>query len=399
MVGFDERGRAHVSFSREAMEPIADAILDMLEDIETEVMKGKPVYVLHFPRGATPIVDSIEYARTKLRVGTRRNFSVVKVPVSRENMDAWEANAKIREALADIPNHATVFYLDETVSGRNSEGNIKSVIGATKNKGISLRVNLLVSSDAKYLEHGQLRQFKNFQRNPAVKIRLHTVPSDIPWSDFTAALGFNWGLMHKFPRKVLELGLADKLKPKEIGALLKKWGRDFEAIYSERIGKKRGKVLQVKHDDPRYSDREKLAADCMYETAKKLGLVEEYKIRRLGDHGLSILGTTVIFHRLSRYLFDDHPSHILLGDKAPQSKRRAYREMVTPDNLTLVDIRGLSDKSAIFKKALEAAVGAEVHKRRADFLRKFAVPVTHKRTTLPNQRRLRLRSPRRRQFL
>ena len=396
MVQFDERGKAHISFSKETMEPIADAILDMLEDIETEVMKGKPVYVLHFPRGATPIVDSIEYARTKLRAWTKRSFNVIKVPVSRENMDTWEADAKIREALADVPNGATVFYLDETVSGRNSKGNIKSVIGATKNKGISLRANLLVSSDAKYLEYAQLKQFRNFQRNPVVKIRLHIVPFDIPWSDFTAALGFNWGLMHKFPRKVLELGLADKLTPKELGALLKKWEREFEAIYFERIGKKRGKVLQVKHDDPRYSDREKIATDCMYEAARRLGYAEEYNIRRLGDHGLSVLGTNVIFHRLSRYLFDDHPSHILLGDKAPQSKRRAYQEMVTPDNLTLVDIRGLSDKSVILTKALQAAVGAEVHKRRADFLRKFAVPVTHKRTTLPSPRRLRLRSPRRR---
>lgn len=129
----------------ETIGPPAQEIVFIAQSIKSAVTNGKNVYLLHMPRGATPIVEGIKYAWKKLYGDQRLAFKTILVPISRENSSDSLVKQVFRERLEEIPENATVFYVDEVVSGRNASANIDDLYKILKKRKCELITHLLIS--------------------------------------------------------------------------------------------------------------------------------------------------------------------------------------------------------------------------------------------------------------
>ena len=105
----------------------AVAIFEIAKDVLAEARQGKNVFLIHMPRGATPIVDGINQIAAKMVKG-KKPYEIVKIPYSRENLPKQSVAMEIfSNALAKIPRNATVFYVDEVITGRVPSANAEDL--------------------------------------------------------------------------------------------------------------------------------------------------------------------------------------------------------------------------------------------------------------------------------
>jgi hypothetical protein len=139
---------------------------------------ARPVVLLHFRRGATPIVEGILHAREKIEGKTRRRFSVAAVPVSRENYEGErEPDQAIREHLKAIPDGSIVYYVDEVVTGNNGYNNIRLLEKEAKRHRWNVHAHFLVSDGGRNMSNQMWGKMRRLSRAGA-----HTVshPMDGP---------------------------------------------------------------------------------------------------------------------------------------------------------------------------------------------------------------------------
>ncbi len=128
----------------ETIDPPAREIVNMLKSIELAAERHQKIYVLHFPRGASPILAGLRHAWFKLYGHQPLPFETLTVPVSRENTHDREVKAIMEERLSDIKAGSVVYYFDEVFSGRNATANIEDLIKVLKKRNCELRAHLLV---------------------------------------------------------------------------------------------------------------------------------------------------------------------------------------------------------------------------------------------------------------
>ncbi|GEM_PF-3346766 len=325
----------------------AVAVWDIAQEIVSSAKKNK-VFLVHMPRGATPIVDGINYATAKLVKG-RRPYGIVRVPLSRENFPRPEHARKIiSDALEAIPKNAVVYYVDESRVGFVTSANLEDIERVLRRKGCLLRAHFLVADAGKALNR---QAMETFQKSKAT-VELHEIPGKISWRDNTPVLGYNWGLMHRFPEEILGRAIGrDKIAKSEIERLKK----EFLKRYDEkiRLGKEK-KFREVLYSSAFYARRQQMAIAAFLEAAKATGFGERHALAVSGE-GVKVNGKTIPFWNLNKFLLDNHPRTEM--ETGSQRKRIAYRCLVLSDPHTLVDIRQMSPQSIVNNKRLKREIG------------------------------------------
>ena len=358
----------------ETIDPPAQEIVFITQSLQRAAETGKQVYLLHMPRGATPIVEGIRYAWKKL-YGAKQTFHTVLVPISRENASDALVKQVFEERLREIPEGAVVFYVDEVVSGRNARANIEDLYKILKKRKCEIISHLLISRDtnlmdlkaAKGLFH--LRRYKH-----GLKVIFHPVPDFLPWTDNTKYLGQNWGLVHRLPLKLILTACGNTIDAKrDLGALAK----EFSAAYASRLAyTKQGKFRKVNFPSTGYNVyygfRDSAVMGALKGALEKTGFARKYGVA-INKRTLLINGHTITIPRLKTHLTDTHPSHEISRGRAE------YKHHLSSDPFTLIDfsrsgeerfptvlrlIQPHSSGSYDLMHALKSSIGREVHKVR-----------------------------------
>jgi len=333
--------------------PEATAILDIARDV-ISAARRKKVFIIHMPRGATPIVDGINYVAGRL--AKTRPYTVIKVPFSRENFPRPErAREIISGYLAEIPKNAIVYYVDESRTGTVTSANLEDIEMALRGKNCTLRAHLVVAESGKDIRKQSVELFQKAK----ARVVLHKVPGRISWADNTAVLGTNWGLMHRFPEEVLRRALG---KGKTATSSILRLKREFLRIYSEkiRLGKDE-KFREIRHSSAFYAQRQEMAIDSFREAAEITGFDKAYNVSISGKR-VKVNGKTIPFWDLQRFLLDNHPG--IEREKGSKQKRFAYRNLVLSDPNILVTLSQITPHSAGNTKRVRREIGQLLQKRK-----------------------------------
>jgi len=314
------------------------AIFEIAKGILAEAGLGKRVFLIHMPRGATPIVNGINQVTARLFPG-KRPYEIVKVPYSRENLPSQAvARETFARALEGIPRKSTVFYVDETVTGRVASANAEDLQRALRKKGCVLKVHLMAANNASSLSKAAR---KSLRENRA-DITLHKIPGRIVWSDNTTVLGYNWGLLHRFPEEIiLRATGSSRSAVKATNALKREYLQRYETL--SRMGKEK-KFREVQFSSPFYALRNRQAMQAFREAVEATGFGMHYKVE-FSDQGARVEGRFIPFWGLGSFIFDNHPRAELENLGTALEKRAAYRRLLQSDPDTLIDLRRVSPES------------------------------------------------------
>tara|TARA_Y100000310_G_scaffold339175_1_gene431071 strand:- start:1820 stop:2890 length:1071 start_codon:yes stop_codon:yes gene_type:complete len=325
----------------------AAAIWEIAREVLSTAKRQK-VVLIHMPRGATPIVEGINYVASKLAPG-KRPYEVVKVPFSRENISRPEiARKTITDSLAGVPKNTTVFYVDETRSGTVTSANAQDIERTLRSRGCQVKTHLIAAGKGVHLRNNSVNIFQKIKGT----VVLHKVPGRISWADNTRALGFNWGLMHRFPEEALERIIGGGKKRKTDILELK---RTFLQRYNKKItlGKEK-KFRTVQYSSHFYARRQEQAVEAFREAVKATGFGEKYHVNISGNR-VRVNGKSLPFWNLQKFLHDNHPRTEMA--EGSRSKRFAYKRVVNPDPNILVDIRGISPESKKNSRRIQGELG------------------------------------------
>ncbi|MBN2127112.1 MAG: hypothetical protein JW703_01830, partial [Candidatus Diapherotrites archaeon] len=291
------------------------------------------------------LVQGIKEAYAKL--GIKRNFEVVEIPVSRENIDGNLAKQRIREAVSGIPAGAIVYYVDEAVSGRNAYGNFRDLLSVLN--GRKIKMHLLMSSGLIHYDPRVRREFSNYVKHKRMDITLHPIESDIPWTDSARHLGFNWGLKHVFPVNVLAASVNKRI--------LKKWKKEFEKKYEELIvlGKER-KFRWLSLNSPFYNRRHEFAAKAFEDSALSLGI----QVKRIPSQkkiSFEVNGLRIDFPDLKLFSYREYARHVhKKGTPVVHSKRYSHTLQADPDVLLQLPAQAVKNYYGVLKRRLISSV-------------------------------------------
>ena len=324
----------------------AVAIFEIAKDVLAEARQGKNVFLIHMPRGATPIVDGINQIAAKMVKG-KKPYEIVKIPYSRENLPKQAVAREIfSNALAKIPRNATVFYVDEVITGRVPSANAEDLQKLLKRKGSRLKVHLVVADAGRALSKTSKISFKSTNAN----IALHKIPGRISWSDKTTVLGYNWGLLHRFPEEILLRALGNNPGAKKaIQPLKREYLQRYEKLV--RLGKEK-KFREVLHSNPFYAMRQMHAIQAFKEAVEATGFGKKHKVEFSRD-GVKVGAKFIPFWNLGSFVFDNHPRTEAENLSAGLQKRAAYKRLLQSDPNLLVDIRPVSPESRVNSRRLK----------------------------------------------
>lgn len=355
--------------SSETIDPPAERILDIFRSLEGLASGGRPVFLLHFPRGATPIVEGLKYAWWKQHGSKRMPFRILDVPVSRENLDPKEANRLIKQRLELIPANSVVMYVDEAHSGVNASQNIRLMSEVLKDRSCELHSHLLVNQNGRHLSEDARRRLQHMRQFRGSQTVFHSVPELLPWMDDSRRLGQNWGLHHKFPFDLVVRACGKRF---HVAADVKKFRRAFEEEYA-RLAKPSDSPAFQRVRFPagkfhlQYGGRDDFVLRALKVAIEKSGFGKKYAASMV-DRDLVVQGTHILIPRVIMHFADTHPSHEIKRGRAD------YAHHLELDSNTLVDFshsgRREPGKRAVtvlqrgsydLMHALKASIGLRIH--------------------------------------
>ena len=400
-----ERAQNPQRIAPKTVEPPAQEIVRVEELLEQLAEQKNPVYLLHFPRGATPIVRGIYYAWKKKHGKTKPPFNTILVPLSRENMAGPNASRIIEDRIRNIENNAVLVYVDEAVTSQNSYANIvdiRKALKRLKKNNAGLFANIFLNSNGRFLDPGTWRKLRQMARYKNLKLRIHYMPEKLPWTDHTPMLGRNWGLRHRLPLDLIAGALVgtenwkifrqptrkrtkrfsqeeyDHLVQAQSDTveLMKAFEENYKFLVSHphfMAGNEEKpplfRSLQYGTQDYKYhyGMREHAAIDALRLALYQSGFGKKYGAEIKGRQ-LKLQNASIAIPRLRDHLRDTHPSH-----EAARG-RTEYLHHLNSDPYTLIDFSqtkkrlaraiGRPNPAQKLQGALFAAIGSEIHRRR-----------------------------------
>ncbi|MBI2597629.1 MAG: hypothetical protein HYW50_00350, partial [Candidatus Diapherotrites archaeon] len=361
--------------SPQTIEPPAKEIVYILNSIENALKTGKPVFLLHMPRGATPIVEGLKYAWKKKYGQKRIPYTTLVLPVSRENVSDDKVVEVFKERMKGIPAGAIVVYVDEVVSGRNAYFNIQDLYKILKKKHAGLYAHLLVSREGRLVDpeySKKLDQMRRFKSARGLQIIYHNVPEFLPWTDNSRNLGQNWGLVHKFPFDLILNACGGTRKAQEdIKMLAAEFSKEYERQLMQVSEISRFKTLRVPSRTFRsgYAVRNILVVRALKHAVAATGFQDKYQVKFRGMN-IIVNGQKITFPKLQQHLTDTHPSHEI------QRGRKDYKHFLQSDPNILIDfshsgeggrrrlIPPFQRLSFYLMHSLKSAIGQEVHRQK-----------------------------------
>jgi len=342
------------------IEDICNYITKLARKI-VELSREKPTFLLHFPRGASPIVDGIIAAAKIISKKSKHPFKVINIPISLEealSKQDYEFLYKILEDRIDtIPKDSNVIYVDEAISGRNSLAITEKLYKILNRKNCKLFVALLVSKGGTLFINSARRfnRLKKYKKNLHIEWKFFR---EIPWSDMPRLLGESWGLKHIFPKRAIEKIVKGRLTTKE----LRRWERKFYELYEGyllQLGYRPPKVIPPEH--LYYKERANLAAKALVESARELRLNEKLGIEKHGS-SVKIAERWISFPDPTIFLLSGHYVHAIR--KIPKRKGERLREYLKPDVGTLLRFLHLAKEAKKLRRTIRRTVGKILQRKR-----------------------------------
>ena len=310
----------------------AKAVVNILGQIESIVhqadSRNEPVVLLHFPRGASPIVNGLKNAWDRLYHPQPLPFLRINMPVSRENLSDDFVDRVIEKRLAEIAPGTHVIYVDEALSGAYALANLTVLQRILHKKKARLYGMLVVSSEGTHLDPHVMRKMSQLRRFKGVQVTEYRVPELLPWTDQTRFLGMNWGLDHIFPTKLIQNACGTGAKQAQA---IDSFAKAFYRIYYAKSRRKPPEFKRIRFPSNEfihgYEIRDKWAIEAFREAAEASGFSKlvPFSIR---GHALNVNGKTIDIPLLRRHLLDNHPRF---------ERKAVYQHHLAPDAYTLID--------------------------------------------------------------
>lgn len=259
---------------KKAEEALAES-LPHVPDIARATVKiaekcGPNEFHLLFLRGN--VIPLLAVSKAMHELGKRRPQRIL-VPVTEVGTyERGELENIVRQSISHLPPGSAVHYIDECKTGSNSSEIAKVLQRIVKEKGHSLKIDLLVDNGGRDLFERENRSYYRALREADAK--LHPV-GKISWLDYPAIGGYKWA--KDFLKCVSDLSVVGVHKRDE-----KKIKKVFNAVMWKKnrwMRQKRDKRVRiVRFDSREYMKRPSQVLKGLYTAFKETGLHEPYGV-------------------------------------------------------------------------------------------------------------------------